>query len=360
LSQQSETNALTLINAWPTTGELSPGARLQIPEIARAAAAELSRNAGAWLKASTFDLYFAKKSASTKRSRYADVATFTTFLTAAGIDVQKEDFTSYAEYWSIVDHNIVRAFVLWMIAQGFAMETINRKLSSIKVFCELAAAAGSIDGAALALIQSVHGHRGAEAVRIDEQRDQTRHSDKKEQSTLLTQDQARRLMAQPDTPQGRRDLLLITLLLEHGLRVSELALLEIENIADNEMRFYRPKLAGYTQEYGHHILTNPTREALAHWADHQLGNKLLRSSRKGGHLTTPGMSTRAITARVRTLGETIGIYKLSAHDCRHYCATTMAERNYSIRELMDWFGWTSAQTAMRYVEGSKKQERYKG
>lgn len=52
--------------------------------------------------------------------------------------------------------------------------------------------------------------------------------------------------------------------------------------------------------------------------------------------------------------------KLSAHDCRHYCATKMAHLGYGVDELMAWFGWTSAQTAMRYVATVEVQERYRG
>lgn len=193
-----------------------------------------------------------------------------------------------------------------------------------------------VDGANLGLIKAVHGYRGAEAVRVNEQRPQTRQSAKKSHAVLLTQEQANALMIQPNTPLGRRDQLLITLLLEHGLRVSELALLEWENIADNEMRFYRPKLAGYTQEHGHHILTMSTLEALTHWQGYQMGDYLLRKSRRGGHLAESGMSERAITDRVRVLGQSIGVQKLSAHDCRHYCATHMASIGYMIRELMVW------------------------
>jgi integrase len=47
----------------------------------------------------------------------------------------------------------------------------------------------------------------------------------------------------------------------------------------------------------------------------------------------------------------IGI--LSAHDCRHYCATDMARKGYTIKKLMDWFGWTSPAMAMRYVESAE-------
>jgi hypothetical protein len=37
----------------------------------------------------------------------------------------------------------------------------------------------------------------------------------------------------------------------------------------------------------------------------------------------------------------------------------MARLGYSVGELMAWFGWSSAQTAMRYVTAVEIKKRYK-
>lgn len=67
-----------------------------------------------------------------------------------------------------------------------------------------------------------------------------------------------------------------------------------------------------------------------------------------------------LSERAAWLGKQLGVPKLSAHYGRHYCATRMARLGYSVDELMAWFGWTSAQTAMRYVTAVDVKERYKG
>ena len=87
--------------------------------------------------------------------------------------------------------------------------------------------------------------------------------------------------------------------------------------------------------------------------------RLLKSG-EGGQLLAEGLNRVRISERVAWLGKQLGISKLSAHDCRHYCATRMARLGYSVDELMAWFGWTSAQTAMRYVADVEVKERYKG
>lgn len=65
---------------------------------------------------------------------------------------------------------------------------------------------------------------------------------------------------QPNTPQGHRDTVLFCLLLDHGLRCGEAALLKVEHIdfARWELRFERPKV-NLTQT---HKLTADTIRAL--------------------------------------------------------------------------------------------------
>ena len=98
------------------------------------------------------------------------------------------------------------------------------------------------------MIRDVQGYILAEAKRIDEQRTagglSIRKSHKKEVAITLTNDQARALKKQPDSPQGRRDTILMALLIDHGLRVGEVARLIRSNfdLKTGHMRFYRPKV----------------------------------------------------------------------------------------------------------------------
>ena len=91
-----------------------------------------------------------------------------------------------------------------------------------------------------------------------------------------------------------------------------------------------------------------------------LATTRLLKNREGGQLLGGSLSRIRLSERVAYLGEQLGVAKLSAHDCRHYCATKMARLGYGIDELMAWFGWTSAQTALRYVAAADVQVRYKG
>ena len=167
-------------------------------------------------------------------------------------------------------------------------------------------------------------------------------------------------MTRPETPQGRRDALLMTILLEHGLRVGEVARLVVTDfdLKAGELKFYRPKV-DKTQT---HKLTPRTLAAARSYFEQDapvVGNlwRASASKRDGraahGSLTTQGMSERAITDRVSTLGVLIGVAGLSAHDCRHYWATQAARNHTPIDRLQDAGGWNSPAMPLRYVESAK-------
>jgi integrase len=65
------------------------------------------------------------------------------------------------------------------------------------------------------------------------------------------------------------------------------------------------------------------------------------------------MTERAITLRVRTLGEGIGVSGLSAHDCRHFWATSAAKYGTDPFVLQEAGGWSSLAMPRRYVEERK-------
>ena len=79
----------------------------------------------------------------------------------------------------------------------------------------------------------------------------------------------------------------------------------------------------------------------------------MRGSYKDGNLRDSGMSERAITKRVKTLGAKIGIDGLSAQDLRHTWATKAARDGAPIDRLKDAGGWNSLAIPLRYVEAAK-------
>lgn len=302
-----------------------------------------------------FDDYLSRKAENTVTAQRSDLNHFSSYLQDMAIQhsPNEDQLQTDPLAWRGVTWGLVDGFVKWQLAQGHAITSINRRLSTIKVYAKLASQAGMIAPQELALIKTVTGYAKNEARRIDARRPVIRVGDKKSTPTRITHEQARQLKANPDTPQGRRDALLMCLLLDHGLRVGEVALLRAENFDLGTTLFYfeRPKVDAEQV----HKLSADTLHALQayiHAGDAPKAGPLLRGSRKSGALTHAGISDRAIQARVRFLGEQIGLFDLSPHDCRHYWATYW-EKKVDILQLQEAGGWSSLEMPRRYIERAK-------
>ncbi|GAB4462598.1 MAG: hypothetical protein Kow00120_29370 [Anaerolineae bacterium] len=312
--------------------------------------------------------YLSRKASNTRKTHAEALATFADCLdelAGAGANLRAfadavRDFPDAPldlRAWAGVSWGIVTAFVRWQLRQGFAVASVNLRLSVVKVYCRLAFQAGVIGAEAHALIRQVAGYSPKEIARLDEGRELHRTGYKKAEPVRLTVDQAAALKARPDTPQGRRDRLLMCLLLDHGLRVSEVVALTVDalDLEAGEMAFYRRKV----DKAQKHKLSADTLAAARRWleTDAPAEGLLLRGSRKGGRLTHAGMTPRAVTARVRDLGAALGIEGLSAHDCRHFWATYWADRverlPRGVFTLQEAGGWASLDMPRRYVELSK-------
>ncbi len=330
--------------------------------------------ANAYAAASAFADYTGRKSSNTLDAQRADLASFAAYLCDAtgGADCPSaQQLQEEPETWRGVTHGLVAGFVRWMLRKGYAITSCNRKLSTVRVYAKLAAQAKVIVSTEATLIRGVAGYGGAEGKRQDEKRTNdgqaTRNGHKKAQHVSITLEQAKALKLQPDTPQGRRDAVIMALLLDHGLRVGELALLQVTDfdLKAGTFTFYRPKV----DKVQTHRMTPDTLRSVAAWlhTDAAAIGVLLRGSRKAGKqkegrkgpkvhgngkLTDAGMSERAITARVEELGAAVGLSGLSAHDCRHYWATRAANMGTDAFALRDAGGWSSLAMPSRYVESA--------
>ena len=319
--------------------------------------ADFARVADAYAGQSTFERILTGKSANTRIAYQTDLETWKSYLSAGGLDVSGCDYGNDPACWRGITHGVVIAYVEWLKQQGFSIASINRKLSCVRAFCAMAAQAGVIPGDVLAMIQTVGTIRRGQGLEIDRGRKQTRinrPNAKKAKSVELTPAQAHSLKAQPNTPQGRRDALLMCLLLDHGLRAGEVAVLTLNNfnLQHGTVTFWRDKV----EKEQTHELTRDTLTALHNCIDSgdiQPMELLLRASLKSGALGKGGMSEVAISARVRTLGARINVIGLSAHDCRHYWATDAQRNGTDGFTLMQAGGWTSMQTVQRYIDANQ-------
>jgi integrase len=277
-----------------------------------------------------------------------DIALFCKYIKSKNIIINKEELLANPIAWSDIAHGIIDSFAKWMVKEGFAIGSVNIRLSTVKTYFNLAAKAGYVQHDEAIKAHFVKGYSYKQGLNVDERREIKRIGDKKAQPITLTKEQIALLKEHPDIPQGRRDALLMCLLLDHGLRCGEVADLTKDNIqlTSGILTFYREK----TKDGDKHKLTSDTLVALMRYFEvYQPTGKLLAGSRKDGELEGE-MSRRAITKRVRTLGKLIlGIENLSAHDCRHAWVEAAIRGGTDIKSLQDAGGWSSPAMPLRYA-----------
>src|SRR5688500_8353036 len=238
-----------------TNQDLTALARLNdiMQQAGRAANEQASRIA--------FDDHTARKADNTIRRKITDLALFETFLNSVGVPVSGlyED----PRAWHGVTWGLVEAFKVWMLQQSYAIGSINGRLSTVRTYAKIAARAGAISAQESILIASVQGYANKEARHIDDKRRadgmDTRKSNKKAEAVNIPADIAETLKQQLNTAQGRRDSLIMCLLLDHGLRVGEIAILTRKSfdMKAGTFTFYRPKV----NKIQTHELTADTRRA---------------------------------------------------------------------------------------------------
>lgn len=281
------------------------------------------------------------------RQKY-DLSLFCLYIAGHNIIISPEDLLHKPEAWSDITHGIVSDFVQWMLEDGFAIGTINIRLSTVKTYLRLAAKAGSIPYSELVALQLVKGYSYAQGENVNEQRNNTNKGVKKSQPVALAREQVALLKKPMGTPQGRRDTLLMCLLLDHGLRCGEVADLAPDDIRLSEgLMVFRREKVKKTQR---HKLSADTLVALIGYLEvYQPTQRLLAGSRKGGQLEGV-MSRRAITKRVKVLGQRVlGIEGLSAHDCRHAWVESAIRGGTDIKSLQQAGGWSSPAMPLRYA-----------
>src|SRR6266545_2744037 len=91
--------------------------------------------------------YQQRKSRNSLHAHLTDLGTFAEYMQAAGMAAPTADeLQGYPEAWQGVTWGLIAGFVQWMLKQGLALSSVNRKLSTVKVYAGLAAQAGTVTG----------------------------------------------------------------------------------------------------------------------------------------------------------------------------------------------------------------------
>lgn len=306
---------------------------------------ELGQAADVAAAANSLTRYRAGLSPATLRAHDNDLATWARYLEARGLEGAQCAWSANAACWAGVSWGLLEAYLTWLTGEGYAPATQARAIATLRAYIREAARAGVVPPDALRMIETVK----PPAPRAD--RPAPRRGAKKSDPTPLSRAQGRALKTQPrDTPIGRRDALLMALLLDLGLRVGEVAALTVTNLnlAEGLLTFWRPKVQR-AQTLSLHVTPDLAAAAQAYAQDMAPSGPLLRPGRNDGSLGEGGMGVRAIRLRVGELGERAGVAYLGPHDCRHAWATWALRGGTSLRDLQEAGGWSSPVMPLRYA-----------
>ncbi len=264
----------------------------------------------------------------TVRNYTTDLLDFLQFLRGKGLSSLKE-----------VDRHIVRDYLSHLMEQGFVKASIARKLSAIRSLYRYLLREEIISANPVATTSSP---------KLD-----------KRLPSFLTIEEVERLLAAPDlsTPQGQRDRALMELLYASGLRVSELASLNLDqlNLDTNEIRVW-----GKGAKERIALMGKPAAKALSTYLNqgrHKLlgkrGSNTLFVNRYGGRLTK-----RGVQRTLRKFANAAGIgRRVYPHMLRHTFATHLLDGGADLRVVQELLGHANLSSTQIYTHVTRSQAR---
>ncbi|EDH6598876.1 tyrosine-type recombinase/integrase [Salmonella enterica subsp. enterica] len=159
----------------------------------------------------------------------------------------------------------------------------------------------------------------------------------------------------PDTEESVRDRCILIMMYIHGLRVSELANIQLSSISleSNEIYIRRIKNGFSTT----HPIQNEEKVLLLRWLkirQEKLGEKispwLFISARK------QRISRQQVYTLVREYGETAGLpVRLHPHVLRHSCGYALANQGLDTRLIQDYLGHRNIRHTVHYTASNCKR-----
>ena len=168
----------------------------------------------------------------------------------------------------------------------------------------------------------------------------------------LTREQAKELLAVPDrsTLKGKRDYVILAMLVGCALRRQELASLDVETIQLREGRWVLADLEGKGRRVRTVAIPVWVKQGINAWmtAAGVEDGKLLRAISKKGKVKE-SLSDWAVWSVVEQSAKEIGIERFGAHDLRRTCAKLCRKNGGDLEQIKFLLGHSSIQTTERYL-----------
>lgn len=238
-----------------------------------------------------------------------------------------------------VDKQVLRDYISFLMKQGVARASIARRLSAIRSFFRYLVREHII---------SQNPLEEASSPKLD-----------RRLPSFLTLDEVKRLLEAPDpsTPHGQRDRALLELFYASGLRVSELARLDLGqvNLDAREVRVW-----GKGAKERMVLMGKPAAEALGTYLSQGrlelLGNRRILAlflSHHGGRLTERSLQ-KILGKYAREAGINKRVYP---HMLRHTFATHLLDGGADLRVVQELLGHASLASTQIYTHVTQTQAR---
>jgi integrase/recombinase XerC len=258
------------------------------------------------------------------------------FLRHLGLEKNASEYT-VKSYRERITTRLVRAWVAWLSDQGFARSTVARRLAALRSWLRFLCRQG---------ILTVNPAEGVRGPRQD-----------KKLPHFLTTEEITRLLATPqgDEPLALRDRAILETLYSGGLRVGELAGL---NLDDLELDDGTLTVRGKGKRERLAMLGGPAVAAIQEWLEVRgsivpilAKQRALFLNHRGGRLT------------VRSVGRLLEKYlalagldpRTSPHTLRHSFATHLLDAGADIRGVQELLGHRSLTTTQIYTHVSTQR-----
>lgn len=238
-----------------------------------------------------------------------------------------------------IDRNVLRDYLSDLMGRGFVKGSIARKLSAVRSFYRY-------------LLRE-------EMVQVNPVKDTSSPRLDRRLPEFLTNEEMVRLIETPDlfTPLGQRDRALLELLYAAGLRVSELARLNLEQVDldTNEIRVW-----GKGSKERLTLIGEPAAQALTTYINDGRLTLLGRKSTNALFVNRYGtrLTERSVQELLDKYARIVGIgKKIHPHMLRHTFATHMLNGGADLRVVQELLGHASLSSTQIYTHVSKSQAR---
>lgn len=264
----------------------------------------------------------------TVRNYATDIQSFLDFLGRNGV-------VSLSE----VDRSILRRYLGWLHEQGVVRASISRKLSALRSFYRYLVRENLVDTEPLSSLS---------APKLE-----------KRLPTFLTTEEVSRLLETPDgsTPQGLRDRAILELLYAAGLRVSEIVILDANDI---DLGSRQIRVWGKGSKERMVLMGRPAAEALKRYL--KLGRIRLQGKKNSQALFLNRYGERVAERRIQYIikryARQAGLeMRIFPHALRHTFATHLLDGGADLRVVQELLGHTRLASTQVYTHVSQSQIR---